>query len=495
MSQQNLTVALLINNIAETKELSLVFRKAGVVPHFYENLKDFWYGTLEEIPSLALVDVRNMSDGELLLKNHPYVTKEEMPLAFFYSAETQPLIHSTFELFHFGLVRKGASYMGQVKSILRRVNKMNSWQMDQKVSELQNRKLDKQINRVIEQTENLKENEHYENLLKSVIGRFEAQRTKEDFYQAVEVVFSSLKEVRQYSLYELSANGQKLTCPKVFHSKFKELPSLWLGQTCKDGIEFFAQNMGNQVALDLVGGELISIMVKGQNHDPDMMLFARSEDPEFVTKFDWETLERYLGGLHSYFKIRNEGLFEKHENVLQPWELFSTLDQVRFGKISPKSGEIEDEYGLINIDFTELVTHVRANPLLRFFWKNFYNDFFTRFKSQHKFDFQITCMGVKNIGILAKTEIAEDLFNALKSYVLRYPIWRYFEDAEIILSRNLKPDVKMVPLAGEAYLKLLEDNQEAQRETEELADVFTEEMYDTSAKEAFWGIPAPQRDM
>ena len=73
-----LSVALLLSDIAEVKEISSVFRKLDIVPHYYDDLASFWTGTLEKMPALCIVDVKNMSDGKLVLRDHPLVQAEDL---------------------------------------------------------------------------------------------------------------------------------------------------------------------------------------------------------------------------------------------------------------------------------------------------------------------------------------------------------------------------------------------------------------------------------
>lgn len=73
MVDGKVSVALLLSDLSEVKEISSVFKKLGVIPHFYEDLKTFWSGTLERLPALCIVDVKKMSEGDLILRDHPAV--------------------------------------------------------------------------------------------------------------------------------------------------------------------------------------------------------------------------------------------------------------------------------------------------------------------------------------------------------------------------------------------------------------------------------------
>jgi len=98
VSEGQLSVALLLSDLNEVKEICGVFRKLGIIPHFYEDLKTFWSGTLENTPSLCIVDVKMMSEGELTLHEHPSVKSENCP---WHSIIHQRLSHYLFLLMIF----------------------------------------------------------------------------------------------------------------------------------------------------------------------------------------------------------------------------------------------------------------------------------------------------------------------------------------------------------------------------------------------------------
>lgn len=490
-----LSIALLMEDINEAKELSDILRKTGVLPHIYQDLKTFWYESLEKIPSLCIVDVKMMTDGELLLKNHPYVKNDQLPLSFFYRKETEPLLYSTYEIFNFGTISKELSLKGQIKSLLRRFNNMKASEEESMNLSIENKKLSSQVGRIVASHERGRENEFYDQLLKSIVGRFEVQKKADDFYHACEVVLASVKEIKQFSILELSHNGQKLHSPKLFHSKFCHVPSLWLGQTSNKGIEFFAQNMASQVVLDMMGGDIMTLNVRDREENPRLIIFAKVEDQDFLTGFDWEFLERYLNGYLCYFNWKNDAFLEKDEMVWNPWQLFSKLDQVRFGKINtdPEVNEVnkwEDEYTLLNIDFSNLIDLAREKKLVRFYWNQFFQEFLSRLVNQKKIDAKICPMGVQHMALMVRTEDAMKTMNDVKAFVLRYPYWRYFEDVDIVLSRNMKPEVKMIPLSKDAYMNYLE-SLEVEEDLELLEPLMLEA--ETQSAPKIWR-PAPQLD-
>ena len=60
-------------------------------------------------------------------------------------------------------------------------------------------------------------------------------------------------------------------------------------------------------------------------------------------------------------------------------------------------------------------------------------------------------MGIEHVGLLLEEEQSEFIFEELKTYAKRYPYWRYFEDTEILLAKDVSPEIRMIPLSLEEY--------------------------------------------
>ncbi len=467
-------VALLTEDLGLAKEWNQVFRKTGIIPYVYQSLEDFWDGVQEKAPHLALVDIRQMVEGERQIRHHPLVQSKELVIAFYGNQVTAPLLYSTYEIFNLGTVLGGLPLEGQIKSVLRRFNEWSVLKAKSHLWEENGEKIEEKMTHLLESTESLKEKDFYQALLKSINGRFESYKEESlDFEHVCSRVFSTIPEICQFTVLELNQSGQKLLSPQLELTKFKTIPSLWLGQTCAEGIEFFAQNMASQVCLELMGGELMSLLIRGRQKNPEKIIFVRVKNEEFLNKFDWESFERYLSGLHSYYQVRNLFVDSTDKRVMEPWELFSFIDQVQFGKLpGSKIHGRGDDWALIDINFADLVQTVREKEgRVRFYWHRFFSDFFHRFEAQKKAEFRLTCFGVGHVVLLVEKEILDKTLNDLKVFSLRYSFWRYFEDVDIVLARNLKPEIRMIPLSGEAYLRYLETGDYLSREEGETKPV------------------------
>lgn len=487
MAERELTVALLMKDLVEAKELTQIFKKVGVHPHLYTDLKDFWQGTLERLPSLCVVDVRLMAQESLQLRHHPYVKAEQMPLSFFYAEEDRPLLFSTYEMFHLGLIRKHEPYVGQVKSMLRRLNKVMNLEEKAQSEGLKNSRYDHQLTKLTEKFEQLKERDYYHQLLQSLGQRFDHRHHDEDFFQSLEVVLGALKEVDEFAYFELATNGQKLIANESRHPKYRKLPSLWLGESCRNGIAPFAQSMAAQVGVDLMGSELMSLSLRGRQEHPDALLFLKVNDQNMLNVFDWEAFERMLSGHYAHLQWRQTRGVQGPDRWMQPFELLSLLDADFYG-LAPDGEKVETEFRLIDLSFEGLVSGVHEKNM-RFYWKIFFEDFLKKLQSQTHLQFRICPVGVEHVAFLVEERDFEKLFVSLKSYAARFPFWKYFEEPDTVLTKEWRPKVQQMPMASKGYLKAL---REAVSSTSSSSS--HEEELSSLNENKLWG-PAPEQNM
>jgi hypothetical protein len=451
----NLSVALLLEDLELAKEFSNIFRELGVVPHFYEDLDSFWHGTLEVLPTLSLVDVKKMHEGNLLLKNHPFVKNDQLPMAFFFSTNTAPLLHSTYEFLNMGTILKGANYKGQVKSILKRLNKILSYEQKLSKIEIEKSKLSSQVKNLIEVSQGYREDHFFDRYLKDIFTAFETEKIRSvDFFSACESVFTELDDVSEFAFLELSANGQRLLSPESNSMKFVSIPSLFLGKSCRDGIEGFAQNMGSQVAVDLLGGEVMSLNIKGKKSNPDLIVYLKLNDNVLTEKLDWNALENYLNGVYASFNGEGKGVIKREARFISAWEAFTLFDkQLK----AAATGEIKNQFALLDIDLSDLISMARLGESGEFYWKDFYQDFVARVVSSYPRELKFISMGVNNIGVLCEYVHLDQVMSHLKNVSLRFSYWKYFEKADALLAKSLRAEIKMIPASAEAYLLHVED--------------------------------------
>ncbi len=453
----SLSVALLLSDIAEVKEISAVFRKLDIIPHYYEDLNSFWNGTLEKMPALCIIDVKCMSEGQLILRNHPLIQTEEMPVLFYYTEHTEPLLFSTYDLFSLGTLKKTTSYEGPLKSVLKRINKMMSIEREN----LNNKLLQKSHLEKMEQlelkTENLQKVDTYQKMTTEIILEMENLRGEVDFFAAIEKIFSKVDEILEFSILELSFNSQKLISPISHSKKFRMIPSLWLGQACPNGIEVFAQNMASQVAMELMGGELVSLLVKGSKLQPDLIIFIKSREEVFFNSFDWNLFESFISGLFASYELKIKKQLTEDNKFTSSFQAMSFLDQYVFGKTANEyaltNSNQNVDYRLINVDLSSLLDIIHKKGSQRFYWNKFYQEFINKLEVQTRVEFKFFSYGVNSISFLIDANSLDYFFNELKDFTNKFYYWKYFENTDGVLALEVKPKVTMVPLSSLAFLK------------------------------------------
>jgi len=436
-----LTVALLIEDLSVAQRVSRVFREMGVIPQFYSELQSYWNDIQQVQPTLSIIDVAKMSEGDLQLKRHPLVKESRLNLAFIYSEETEPLLLSTYEISHYGKIKEGSFYKGEIKSILRSLNNsIELSQMKRTVTSLESR-----VERLIQRQESLKEKNFYRSLYNGVIERFEAQTGREDFFSCCGTVLSSLEEVDSFTFFELSPNQKRLISPDESDwEKYQSVPSIWLGKGCPNGIEYFAQNMAMQTSFDVFGEEFMSLQIKGKLAEPEKLIFIKVKDEAMLANFDWNQLESYLSGLNARFmsKLKNNNKHEeRNHSLVDTYHFLSLMEENN----PINKGSLLDQrvdYTLFMVDLRELISTAMNRGGYRFHWHSFLDDFLNRFKSLYQQDFYCTTFGIEHLCFLVKTGEKNTFGVNLRDFSLRYAYWKFFEDADIVLGRSMKPSVE-----------------------------------------------------
>ncbi len=446
MNDNKVSVALLLSDLHEVKEISSVFKKLGVIPHFYEDLKTFWHGTLERLPAICIVDVKMMSEGELVLRDHPAVIAEEMPLLFYYTDATEPLLVSTHQFYHLGVLKKSPHYEGALKAILKRLNKVSALEQHYHMLTLTTHAQKDQIEKLELALLADKKADNYQSMVKSVCLDFEKYKTESDFFKTLEKVFQGIDEIEEFAFLELSFNGQKLLSPLSHSAKFRSIPSLWLGQACAgNNIELFAQNMATQVSLEVMGGDLVSLLIRGNDNQVEKMIFVKAKNELFFNNFDWTMLEAYLSGFYAGFKNKLMAPISLERKFASTYEALTYVDQFLFG-------QTKEDMRLVNLDLGSLLSSVMKKGTTRFFWSRFYHDFIHKLEIQTRVDFRFFEYGAGDIAFLIKASDLDAFFDHLKDFSNRFSYWKYFEDSESMLTLMIKPKVTMSPLSAHAYL-------------------------------------------
>jgi two-component SAPR family response regulator len=111
--KSQINVAIVCFDLSVAKKLSQVFKQVGVHPYVCTSLSEFWEDSMKNKPDLTIIDVKMMSQGEILFKDHPLVVNQELSVAFYYEQDSAALLYSTFDILNLGFL---SYWAGQKRS-------------------------------------------------------------------------------------------------------------------------------------------------------------------------------------------------------------------------------------------------------------------------------------------------------------------------------------------------------------------------------------------
>jgi len=448
----SMTVAMLLSDIESLKELSALFKKLNVVPYFYEDLKSFWTGVIERMPTLAIVDVKMMSHGEHNLTAHPLVQKAELPLVFYYTEKTEPLLISTESFYHLGTIKKREhrDLEGAVRTLLLRANKFLALE-----AKLYHASIDLNVEREKETRLRLEMEQRFKMersqlLIKDLIFQMEEMSHQMDFFPILEKSFNLVEAFTDFAILELNHNKHKLISPVLSGHKFKSIPSIWLPQKELQGISLLSQNLANQVVYELFGGHIVNLLIKGEEKHPDLLIYIKCKDETFFQHFEWSLLEIFINSFYTKHLLNLKKLGSEQSFKLSTSEALQTLDSMRMNLKSDTSHSIGQK--LVNLNFSKLIEFNLKNPLNIFYWDKFKNDLLLKITHSHRGELVYFENGVYDLSFIVKNDEAEILFRDLKEWIGRFPYWKYFESEDRGIYADLAADVSMLATSAHAYL-------------------------------------------
>lgn len=449
-SKNEIQVAILIEDIAQAKILSDGLREMGIFAHYYNALDEFWISLNTYTPELAIVDVKLMSQGNLLFRNHPKVKNEELKFCFFYKDSTKALANSTYGLNHFGLIRSDISVSDQIKPILRRIN------TELYLTE-QNEIMSGRIERLKVHSQRLSEDqEKSHNTIKSfeqvknLMQRFGNVKNKSDFLARSIYFFNEWEDCIKFGVYYINNTSQKLISPKANKPKYKVMPDLWLANECRNGISEYALEMAFDVSYGLIDEKVIGIKVSGGHENPDVIILARFND-SMVSHFDWELLELKLNS-----EYRRAMTIENSELATQTidrdfYKVFQEMDDIQYHQVQTSSK-------FLHIDFSNLMNHIETNLENRFQWRSFSIDL--NFEMAYLLGNQecLTSVAPGHFIVKLRKESIEVEYQKVQNYFSELELWRYFEDSTVMLSANIAPTMNFIAPSAVNTMKQMKDH-------------------------------------
>lgn len=445
---KELSVGLLLSDLLVAKNISRIFRKIGIVPHLYESLTDLFEE--KSYPALLISDVRLMSDGELVLSDLEVVREEKLPLAFYYDQADRPLLVSTYNLFHLGLISGDGALEGQVKGVLKRLNHFLRLEQDGHRLKYLDDQHKREVRSLYQRMEQFKQFHFYNEELSRLTRLIEAQKVQGDFYAACEKVFENESVIKSFTFFELSMTGQKLMTPTSACKKFHKIPSLWLKDACLKGIDSYAQNLASQVSVELMGDNLVALHLRSRFSQPSALFFLKIEDSDFLSFFDWDLFETYLNGLYSHFELSKQRGVKNMTKTSSVWSIYSALDEQMYATLSGKSLIEEEEWKVIHLSFRSLLNYAADTTSIRFYWDSFYKDFVKTLFEKSDIEFTLSPTGASDLTFLVQEDDKEAFFDLLKDHCKTFSYWRYFEDSDTVLTRDFSPEIKMLPNSTKA---------------------------------------------
>lgn len=460
-------VALLVKDLQQAKELSLALRHWGLVAAVFKTLDDFWAQSLVKSFDLLIADVALMSSGEKRLIDHPHLSSQQLHCAFYYDQDCLPLLQSTLEFPHMGLVKKSPSdrhYKEELRAILHRVEKFIELK-DENKSLIQER--NQWENRNEESWKKLRTSQKFHEasiLAKEWLLFLEKKLPQMGMAKALGALLEERLEIKNYMLLELSENRQKIISVETKGAKFCHIPSLWPAGSCQQGMDSATMTMIAQVGAEVIGPKAIGLFLKGPMVRPSLALVFET-DVSIPEQWPWDEVQLALEGLYcrycllqtnSSLEVQKVNLKNEQTSWLQTWEMADFLEAAF------EDEKAYEQHMLLNIDFTSLVKLIELRPRERFCWKAMAYDMKDKLKHLVGAKSYFTFYSLEHLVLvveLEKSERRNQIFNAVKDFSKNYPYYRFFENPDALLAKDIDVKVRTSQLSLAAYRKLMKETQ------------------------------------
>jgi len=444
---QKLQVALLMDDIAEAKVISDTLRDMGIFAHYYSELDEYWVAANTQSPDLTIVDVKKMSQGTLLFKNHQKVMNNNLCYSFYYKEDTTLLLNSTYGLKHYGYIKKEINFAGQIQAVLdKRNNELKLIDQNIQLAERVDR-LQKRSQRVITDAQLSINFENQYQLLLDLVDRVGTIGAHDSFAKRISNVFSEWDACSNYGIYELNLNGQKLISPDMIKPKYKSFPDLWLSEACHSGMEDYAIEMAEEISLDAFAKHTRVLKINGADDKPDMIILG-SFFEDRLHDFQWNMLEERLSNIYRKQKLAMAKSSAQSSRDMSIWDSFSYLDDIQFH-------QAKSNHKLVSLDFSSLLNMIKERHSNRFYWKSFYNDFSEELGMFLSGNYKQTNFGVQNILLFLDKNLIDVEFQKIKAFVADFQYYRYFEDSSILMSNEIIPNVKLIAPSSVNFMRQL----------------------------------------
>jgi hypothetical protein len=444
---RELSVAILMDDLASAKEISLALRQQNILAHNYRSLEEFWVSTNVETPDLVIVDVTKTSQGSVQFRSHPNVIDGSLSYAFFSKESTKILLQSTIGLKPVGFLHGDTTLKLQVESLIKFrkqeiIHSQNVQELESRVNRLQNRS-----QRIMTERSSAEEFRANFDFIRQLSAEVEAEGSNSDFAQSLIAKLDAWEAVDSFALFELNQNGQKLVAPEVSRRKYLALPSLWLGQANSHGIEDFAVDMASQVAGDLFEIDPVLLRIYAGSQNPEMLLFI-SFTEDRMKDFPWDVLGHSLSSSLRRLKLHQQ-LPQYSSQFMPMWEALDSMDRVG------KSG-VDEDIRIICLSLIPLTDLAKKKNQNKFYWASFFNDFFLQLSGRLQKSTKLSLFGPWHVLFYIPKENVETETQMLQSFIRTFGFWKFFEDNSQILSEEMLPILKLIPPSSSHYFRVFE---------------------------------------
>jgi hypothetical protein len=442
-----LSVAILMDDLASAKEIAGALRHNQILAHHYQSLDEFWVASKIQMPDLVIVDVTKMSQGTIQFKSHPQVVDGTLAYAFYSKDATKILLQSTLGLNPVAYIHNDSSLNAQIMTIVKR--RAQELQLKHMMIEMENKmhRLQSRSQRLISDRSAAEEFRAHFEFIRNFCAELEEGSAKQDFSMTLLSKLEKWEAIDGYGIYELNQSGQKLVGPEVSRKKYHPFPALWLGQTNTSGIESFAQDMATQVANDLFDLQPVMLKVHSGSSHPEMLVYISFRE-ERMANFPWDVFE---GALSS--SLRRLKLFQQlphySTQFLPMWEALDTMDKMQ------RSG-LDSDTKIVCLSLIPLIEVAKKRTQNKFYWASFFNDFFLQLAGRLQKSTKLSLMGPWHVQFFIPRENVETETQMLQSFIRQFPFWKFFEDNSQILSEDMMPILKYIPASSAHYLRIFE---------------------------------------
>lgn len=442
-----LSVAILMDDLACAKDIASALRQHQILAHHYQSLDEFWVASSVQLPDLVIVDVTKMSQGSIQFRTHPKVKDGTLSYAFFSKDSTKILLQSTFGLNPVGYLHNDASLNAQVLGLVNR--RASDIQMMKEKNELESRiqRVQARSQRLISERSEAEEFRAHFEYIKNFCAEIEDESTRQDFTHSLLAKLEKWEAIDGYGLYELNQNGQKLVSPENPRKRYHPFPSLWLGQANENGIENFAVDMAQQVANDLFEMDPVVIKIFSGSSKPDLLLYVSFREERMIN-FPWDIFESSLSSSLRRLKLYQQ-MPQYSSQFLPMWEAMDTMDRMQ------KAG-FDADMRIVALSLIPLTDVAKKRTNNKFFWSAFFNDFFLQLSGRLQKTTKLSLFGPWHVLFFIPKENVEVETQMLQSFIKQFGYWKFFEDNSQVLSEDMLPILKLIPASSAHYLRIFE---------------------------------------